>query len=120
MAIPKWPPKFGKRGNIIVKGDPGLDDLATQDFSFTPGSPATKIGFEPIPFNKSALSRTSFASGSIGRLYAGNCSRFRGVPQFGCGAHAADAPAARPQMRHPLYTGRDRAERRVAGFTPSL
>jgi hypothetical protein len=51
---------LGHRGNRIVAGDPGLDDLATQDFSFTPGSPATKIGFKPIPFDQIGLRPDQF------------------------------------------------------------
>jgi hypothetical protein len=47
--------EFGKGGNVIVKNDPGFRDLATQDFSLGPDSPAWKLGFEPIPFKQIGL-----------------------------------------------------------------
>jgi len=47
--------ELGKRGNLIVQGDPGLDDLRTQDFRLSASSPARKIGFEPIPFAQIGL-----------------------------------------------------------------
>jgi hypothetical protein len=42
--------EFARRGNVIVAGDPGLGELQTQDFALRAGSPATKLGFVPIPF----------------------------------------------------------------------
>jgi hypothetical protein len=47
--------EFGKRGNLIVQGDPGLGDLQTQDFRLSADSPARKVGFEPIPFDQIGL-----------------------------------------------------------------
>jgi Fn3 associated/Right handed beta helix region/GH141 insertion domain len=47
--------KFGKRGNILVQGDPGFDDLRTGDFRLNANSQAAKLGFEPIPFRKIGL-----------------------------------------------------------------
>ena len=47
--------EFGKRGNIIVKGDPGLGNLQTQDFRLSADSPARKVGCEPIPFDQIGL-----------------------------------------------------------------
>lgn len=52
--------ELGKRGNIIVKGDPGFGDLQTQGFQLTPDSPGHKIGFEPIPFRQIGLRRDEF------------------------------------------------------------
>ncbi|MBI3923072.1 MAG: NPCBM/NEW2 domain-containing protein [Armatimonadetes bacterium] len=47
--------EFGKRGNVLLKGDPGFGDLLTQDFRLAADSPAWKVGFEPIPFDKIGL-----------------------------------------------------------------
>lgn len=47
--------ELGKRGNLIVQGDPGFGDFRTQDFSLAPDSPAARIGFERIPFEKIGL-----------------------------------------------------------------
>jgi hypothetical protein len=47
--------ELGKRGNLIVSGDPGFGDLQTQDFALRAGSPAAKIGFERIPFEQIGL-----------------------------------------------------------------
>lgn len=47
--------EFGKHGNIIVVGDPGLGELQTQDFAVRAGSPAAQIGFERIPFKQIGL-----------------------------------------------------------------
>jgi len=46
---------FGERGNILVKDDPGFGDLLTQDFRLSADSPASKLGFKPIPFEKIGL-----------------------------------------------------------------
>jgi hypothetical protein len=52
--------EFAKRGNILVQGDPGFGDLRTQDFRFSPHSPAAKFSFEPIPFEQMGLVRDEY------------------------------------------------------------
>jgi hypothetical protein len=52
---PEIAAELGKRGNIIVPGDPGFGDIQTSGFQLTAGSPAQKIGFEPIPFRRIGL-----------------------------------------------------------------
>jgi hypothetical protein len=52
--------EFAKRGNILLQGDPGFGDLRTQDFTFSPHSPAAKLDFEPIPFGKIGLVRDGY------------------------------------------------------------
>jgi hypothetical protein len=52
---PEVAAEFGKRGNLIVSGDPGLGDLQTQDFALRADSPAAQIGFERIPFRQIGL-----------------------------------------------------------------
>ena len=47
--------EFGKRGNIIVDGDPGFAGLRTQDFQLAADSRAWELGFEPIPFHEIGL-----------------------------------------------------------------
>ena len=47
-----------------------MDDLATQDFSFTAGSPATKIGFKPIPFDQIGLRPDQFREQIPWSVYA--------------------------------------------------
>ena len=47
--------EFGKRGNILVQGDPGFGDLRTSNFRLSADSPAAKLGFEPILFEKIGL-----------------------------------------------------------------
>jgi hypothetical protein len=47
--------EFAKRGNILLQGDPGFGDLRTQDFRFSPQSPAARFNFDPIPFAKMGL-----------------------------------------------------------------
>ena len=42
-------------GNIIMDGNPGFADIDKEDFSFRDDSPASKIGFETIPFEKIGL-----------------------------------------------------------------
>jgi hypothetical protein len=52
--------EFARRGNILVQGDPGLGDLQTQDFRFSPGSPAAKFSFDRIPFEKMGLAKDDY------------------------------------------------------------
>jgi hypothetical protein len=47
--------ELAKRGNTIVKGDPGFGDLQTQDFRFRPHSPAAEFSFDRIPFEEMGL-----------------------------------------------------------------
>lgn len=47
--------ELGQRGNLIVQGDPGFGDFRTQDFALAPDSPAGRIGFERIPFERIGL-----------------------------------------------------------------
>lgn len=42
-------------GNTIMNGNPGFTDIDKEDFSFLDDSPASKIGFEAIPFGKIGL-----------------------------------------------------------------
>jgi len=49
--------EFGKRGNVIVHGDPGFDQLRTQDFALAKHSPAARLGLERIPFERIGLYR---------------------------------------------------------------
>lgn len=57
---PEVAAEFAKRGNIIVKGDPGFGDLQTQAFQLTANSPGHKVGFEPIPFKCIGLERDEY------------------------------------------------------------
>jgi hypothetical protein len=52
--------ELAKRGNILVHGNPGLGDPSKHDFNPTPNSPATKLGFQRIPFEKIGLQRDEF------------------------------------------------------------
>jgi len=52
--------ELSRRGNVIVRGDPGFGGLRTQDFALVPGSPATRLGFEPIPFEQIGLRTDEF------------------------------------------------------------
>jgi hypothetical protein len=47
--------ELSPRGNVIVPGDPGFGELKTQDFRLVAGSPGSKLGFRPIPFNQIGL-----------------------------------------------------------------
>lgn len=49
--------EFGKRGNVIVRGDPGFDQLRTQNFALGKHSPAARLGLERIPFERIGLYR---------------------------------------------------------------
>ena len=50
--------ELGKRGNVIVKGDPGTGGLLTRDAQ--PSAAARKIGFEPIPFTQIGMQRDQY------------------------------------------------------------
>jgi len=52
--------EFGKRGNILVQGNPGFGDLQGQDFRFRPGSPAARFRFERIPFERIGLVKDEY------------------------------------------------------------
>jgi hypothetical protein len=47
--------ELGRRGNLLVQGDPGFDGLRSQTFSPTSGSPAARLGLAPIPFPEIGL-----------------------------------------------------------------
>jgi hypothetical protein len=47
--------ELSERGNALVQGNPGIADPQAEDFAFTPGSPASKLEFEPIPFDRIGL-----------------------------------------------------------------
>jgi hypothetical protein len=47
--------EFGRRGNILIQGDPGLENLQNQNFKFASDSPAAKFGFPRIPFEQIGL-----------------------------------------------------------------
>jgi hypothetical protein len=51
---PQVAAELGKRGNLILQGDP-LGDLESQDFRPPPDSPAWELGFKPIPFDQIGL-----------------------------------------------------------------
>jgi len=57
---PEVAAELGKRGNLIVKGDPGFGDLQTQGFQLTAASAGHKVGFEPIPFKRIGLERDEY------------------------------------------------------------
>jgi hypothetical protein len=42
-------------GNILMDKDPGFVDIANQNFQLKEDSPAWKLGFKPIPFEKIGL-----------------------------------------------------------------
>ncbi len=44
-----------KNGNIVMEGDPGFVDVENEDFRLKEDSPAFKLGFKPIPFEKIGL-----------------------------------------------------------------
>ena len=46
---------LAKAGNVVVAGDVGLADVEAEDFRLRPDSPAWKLGFQPIPFDKIGL-----------------------------------------------------------------
>jgi len=52
--------EFARRGNILVQGDPGFGDLQTQDFRFSPRSPASGFSFERIPFEQMGLVKDDY------------------------------------------------------------
>ena len=52
--------EFARRGNLLVQGDPGFGDLRTQDFRFSPRSPAARFSFDRIPFEKMGLVRDDY------------------------------------------------------------
>ncbi|OGV82979.1 MAG: hypothetical protein A3K19_32650 [Lentisphaerae bacterium RIFOXYB12_FULL_65_16] len=62
--------EFAKRGNIIVKGDPGFGDMQAQDFSLGADSPAAKIGFERIPFEQIGLVKDEYRTALPLTVYA--------------------------------------------------
>ena len=62
--------EFSKRGNILVQGDPGFDDLRTQDFCFSPRSPAAKFSFDRIPFEKMGLVTDAYRKALPATVYA--------------------------------------------------
>jgi len=41
--------------NLLVEGDPGFVDLGRMDFRLREDSPAFRIGFQPIPFERIGL-----------------------------------------------------------------
>ena len=41
--------------NTVINTDPGVVDPENRNFNFTENSPAHKIGFKPIPFEKIGL-----------------------------------------------------------------
>jgi hypothetical protein len=46
---------LGRRGNVLLTGDAGLVDPGAEDFTIRPDSPAWKLGFQPIPFDRIGL-----------------------------------------------------------------
>src|ERR1035437_4301144 len=62
--------EFARRGNILLHGDPGFGDLRTQDFRFSPGSPAAKFNFDRIPFEKMGLVTDKYRKTPPITLYA--------------------------------------------------
>ena len=62
--------EFAKRGNILVQGDPGFDDLRTQDFCFSPRSPAARFSFDRIPFEKMGLVTDDYRKALPATVYA--------------------------------------------------
>ena len=63
--------EFARRGNILVQGDPGFGDLQTQDFRFSPRSPAAKFSFDRIPFEKMGLVKDDYRRALPSTVYAG-------------------------------------------------
>jgi hypothetical protein len=59
---------FGKRGNVIVRGDPGFGDLASQDFRLAPASAAWKLGIRPIPFARIGLQVDEYRRALLARV----------------------------------------------------
>jgi len=62
--------EFSRRGNLLVQGDPGFDDLRTQDFRFKPHSPAAKFGLDRIPFEKMGLVADDYRKALPASVYA--------------------------------------------------
>jgi hypothetical protein len=52
--------ELAKRGNLLLRGDPGFGDLQTQDFRLKRNSPAAKWDFEPIPFARIGLRKDEY------------------------------------------------------------
>ncbi len=110
---------LGQYGNRIVAGDPGLDDLASQDFHFTPGSPATKIGFQPIPFDRIGLYVDEFRKPVPVRVYAPTLRPYSGTFGRSLAVHILPTPlphnpkcvirytldGSEPRADSPVYTG---------------
>ncbi|HDY89908.1 MAG TPA: right-handed parallel beta-helix repeat-containing protein, partial [bacterium] len=46
---------FEDYGNIVINSDPGFVDIEHEDFRLKEDSPAWKLGFKPIPFDKIGL-----------------------------------------------------------------
>jgi hypothetical protein len=53
------PTTFDLEGNLI-NGDPKFVALQTRDFRLKGDSPALKLGFKPIPFDKIGLYRDKY------------------------------------------------------------
>jgi len=49
-----------KKGNKILKGDPGFINLNKKDFRLKKSSIAYKLGFKPIPFEKIGLYKDNY------------------------------------------------------------
>jgi hypothetical protein len=62
--------EFSKRANTLAQGDPGFDDLRTQDFRFKPHSPAAKFGLDRIPFEKMGLVADDYRKALPASVYA--------------------------------------------------
>jgi hypothetical protein len=52
--------EFRNAGNILVNGDPGFVDVKNRNFRLRKDSPAWKLGFKPIPFEKIGLVADEF------------------------------------------------------------
>ena len=52
---PKIMKLFEENGNIVINTDPGFVDLEHENFNLSKDSPAFKLGFKPIPFDKIGL-----------------------------------------------------------------
>ena len=57
---PKITDEFTKKGNVVMTGDPGFVDLKNNNFRLKDDSPAYKLGFKPIPFEKIGLYTDEF------------------------------------------------------------
>ena len=52
---PEMMKKFNQYGNIVMEGDPGFVDIEHENFQLKENSPAWKLGFVQIPFEKIGL-----------------------------------------------------------------